>query len=213
MEARNWKDTHEWLRMIKTKLNLIDYQLTICWIPSHCNTFGNDKADALAEKGSKCQQKKAPVTMNIAKAKIKNVKWKIDHERAKEMFKERRNPKEIEKKWPMKIRSMFSRLRCDHATELKSYRKRIKLDAEDICIYCDMDAVDNIQHVLCECPALEGKRVRLHTEKFTASMMVTHPEICRKLLATRFTELNDDRKEVEDEGGGSSVTGCSGPQA
>ena len=52
LEARNWKDTHEWLRMIKTKLSQIEYQLTICWIPSHCNTFGNEKADALAEKGS-----------------------------------------------------------------------------------------------------------------------------------------------------------------
>ena len=212
LEARNWKDQHEWLKAIKIKLDRMKKKLTICWIPSHCNTYGNDRADALADKGAKCEQKDAPVTYNIAKAKIKNSKWQFEHDRAGEIYGERRKPKEAEKKWPMKIRSMFSRLRCDHATELKSYRKRIKLDQEDKCIHCDMDAVDNIKHILCECPQLEEKRRRLHPERFTVQMLTTHPEVCRKLLATRFEKLRDDRKEVEDEGGGSPAD-CTGPQA
>ena len=212
LETSNWKDTHEWLRAIKIKLDQMTHQLTICWIPSHCNTYGNDRADALADSGAKCEQKDAPVTCNIAKAKIKNVKWEVEHDRAKEIFGERRKPKDIEKSWPMKIRSMFSRLRCDHATQLKTYRKRIKLDLEDKCMHCDMDAIDNIEHILCKCPQLEWKRISLHPEKFTVSMLTTHPEVCRKLLATRFEQLSEVCKEVEDEGGGSPAD-CTGSQA
>ena len=47
------------------------------------------------------------------------------HERASKIFEERRRPRDVEKKWPMRVRSMFSRLRSGHATELKAYRKRI----------------------------------------------------------------------------------------
>ena len=212
LESWNWKDCHEWLRVIKNKLSALEERVTICWIPSHCNTYGNDMADRLAEKGSGCEQETAPVTLNIAKAKIKNEKWVVGHDRAKEVFGERRRPKDAEKKWPMKIRNVFRRMRCDHATELKCYRKRIKLDLSDLCIHCDLDAVENIKHVLTEYPQLEAKRRSLHPESFTVSMLTTHPEVCRKLLASRFTELKEVRKMVEDEGGG-SPSGCTELQA
>ena len=202
LEAWNWKDCHEWLRLIKTTLSKMEEQPIICWIPSHCNTYGNDKADRLADRGSKCDQDNAPVTFNITKAKIKNEKWKIGHERAREIFEDRRKPKDEESKWPMRVRNMFRRLRCDHATELKCYGKRIGLEASDMCIHCDMDAVENIRHVLTECPQLEARRRSLHPDRFTVSMMTTHPEVCRKLLASRFEELKECRKMVEDEGGG-----------
>ena len=212
LKAHNWKDSHEWLRVIKHKLNEMNNKITICWIPSHCNTYGNDKADQLAEKGTHCDQKDAPVTLSIAKAKIKNTKWKIDHKRAKEMYGERRRPKEIERKWPMNVRRLYSRLRSDHATELKVFRKRIGVDAEDKCIHCEMDAVENIEHVLCKCPHLEEKRIREHPDKFKTEMLVTEPEVCRRLLSTRFAKLNEGMKLVEDEGGG-SPTDCTGSQA
>ena len=130
-------------------------QVTICWVPYHCNTYGNDKADELTDKGAKCNQEEAPVTLNVARAKIKNEKWRVSHERASKIFEERRRPREVEKKWPMRVRSMFSRLRSGHATELKAYRKRIGLDISDLCIHCDMDAVEDIHHILCVCPQLE----------------------------------------------------------
>ena len=106
---------------------------------------------------------------------------------------------------------MFSRLRSGHATELKAYRKRIGLDVSDLCIHCDMDAVEDIHHILCVCPQLEETRRRLHPENFDDSMLTTHPEVCRKLMAKRFEKLNEEMKEVEDEGGG-SPSDCTGPQ-
>ena len=212
IKAQNWKDTHEWLKRIKQKLDEMRSQVTICWVPSHCNTYGNDKADELADKGAKCNQEEAPVTLNVARAKIKNEKWRVSHERASKIFEERRRPRDVEKKWPMRVRSMFSRLRSGHATELKAYRKRIGLDVSDLCIHCDMDAVEDIHHILCVCPQLEETRRRLHPENFVDSMLTMHLEVCRKLIAKRFEQLNEGMKEVEDEGGG-SPSDCTGPQA
>ena len=212
LKAQDWKDTHEWLRVIKHRLTEMTSKITICWIPSHCNTYGNDKADKLADRGTRCEQKDAPVTLNITKAKTKNTKWNIGHKRAKEMYGERRRPKEIERNWPMDVRRTYSRLRSDHATELKVFRKRIGLDSEDICIHCDMDAVETIEHVLCKCPQLEEKRNREHPGKFNTEMLVTNPEVCRRLLSSRYTKLQEGRRMVEDEGGG-SPTDCTGPQA
>ena len=79
----NWKDSHEWLRMIEAKLSATEQKVVICWVPSHCNVYGNEKADQLAERGSTLSQRDAPTTSGIIKAKIKNVKWTINHKRAK----------------------------------------------------------------------------------------------------------------------------------
>ena len=48
----------------------------------------------------------------------------------------------------MRVRSMFSRLRSGYATELKAYRKRIGLNVSELCIHCDMDAVEDIHHTV-----------------------------------------------------------------
>ena len=52
LEAKDWKDRHEWMKEIKTTLEGIRQELVICWVPSHCNTYGNEKADKLADEGS-----------------------------------------------------------------------------------------------------------------------------------------------------------------
>ena len=112
----------------------------------------------------------------------------------------------------MRVRSMFSRLRSGHATELKAYRKRIGLDVSELCIHCDMDAAEDNHHTLSVCPQLEEMRRRLHPENFVDSMLTTYPEVWRNLIVKRFEKLNEGMKEVEDEGGG-SPSDCTGPQA
>ena len=44
---------------------------TLLWVPSHCNIEGNDRADELAELGTKLNQTGVPVTDKIVKARIK----------------------------------------------------------------------------------------------------------------------------------------------
>ena len=39
------KDKHKWLRYIKALLSSNTKNIAICWVPSHCQVFGNEKAD------------------------------------------------------------------------------------------------------------------------------------------------------------------------
>ena len=51
----------------------------------------------------------------------------MSHERASNILEEIRRPRDVKKKLPMIVRSIFSRLRSGHVTKLKAYRKRIGL--------------------------------------------------------------------------------------
>ena len=189
LSSNKWKITHEWLKQIKNVLQKLKQTVTVCWVPSHCGTYGNEKADKLADTGASMSQTEAPVTFSIVQAKIRNVKWKIQHKRAADMFDERRKPKEEEKNWTENIRRTYARLRCDHAKELKAYQKRIEITNDGKCTHCDMNEEETIEHVLCRCPQLEAVRRREWPEPFTTKMLVANPELCRKVLARRFAAL------------------------
>ena len=211
IKTNSWKDEHEWMRKIKQLLDENTADLTLCWIPSHVETYGNDKADKLAELGTGRDQADAPVTFNIAKAKIKSRKWEITHPRAKETFLSMRKTKEIESSWPPRVKRLFARLRSGHAKELRSYRHRVGLDSQPFCIHCTADAPETIEHVLCHCDTLDASRLNLWPEEFKIDMLGSHPEVCRKLLVKRFTGLQIEKKMEEDQGGGDPV-GREGPQ-
>ena len=105
----------------------IKSDVTILWVPSHCNIDGNEKADELAKTGTSKDQSTVPITHSIRKAKIKARRWEVEHPRAKAMYKDRRKPQEdLERRWPRRVRTLFARLRADHAKELNYYREKIK---------------------------------------------------------------------------------------
>ena len=201
IKSNSWKDSHEWMCAVKKSLQNIKHKVMLCWVPSHCDTFGNDKADRLADEGAKMPQNNVPVTFNITRAKIKAEKWKPKHERAAKMFGERRKPKEIEKGWKERIKRLYGRLRSDHAEELRAYQKRVGIVSEGICIYCDTDEEETIEHVLCRCPQLECARREMWPAGFTVDMLVTHPDMCRELLGRRYPALRRTANPEEDGGG------------
>ena len=118
------------------------------------------------------------------------------------MFGERRSPKEEEKSWPGDVRRFYARLRSDHAKELRAYQKRIEMVSEGICIFCDTDEEETVEHVLCRCPQLECARREMWPSEFTIDMLVTHPEMCKKLLGKRYPALR--RTGITEEAGGGS---------
>ena len=126
LEENNWKDRDPWLKQIKKIIFDYPQEITLLWIPSHCGIEGNDKADELAKKGTEKNQEDIPVTHAIMKAKIKAQSWPLTHTRAEKTYQDLRKPNyKIEKEWPKRVRSLFSRLRTGHAVELKAYRHRI----------------------------------------------------------------------------------------
>ena len=85
-----------------------------------------------------------------------------------------------------KVRSLYSRLRTDHAIELKHYRHRIQLEDHALCEVC-MEEDETTEHILCRCESEEARRYQIHPGgQFTPAMMTTHPEECRELLERRF---------------------------
>ena len=206
LRQNHWKDDDPWLKQIKELLYHLQAEVTLLWIPSHCDTEGNEKADDLAKLGTKMSQASTPVPHKIVKAKIKNRKWKITHERAQKTYKRRRKPKmEIEKNWPVKVRSLFCRLRSGHAVELKRYRHEFLHTEEDGLCSEGCGKVEDIQHVLCECKKTKDARTTLCPRGVKIHMMTTKPNMCRKILMTKFGKLrlpqdDDDDGNDDDDG-------------
>ena len=188
LQNNNWRDTHETIKEIKRRLIENRADVTLCWIPSHCGTTGNERADALANEGTKERQDNTPVTFNIIRSKIRNEKWKIEHERAARTFQDRREPKtDIEAKWPMELRRKYSRFRSGHALELKHHRHFINMEEDSDC-ECG-EGKETIEHVLCHCSMLEERRRREYHGEVQLKLLVEEPEICRRILKGRYEKL------------------------
>ena len=190
LDNRCWKDPDYWLKEIKKELLNIKSKITLLWIPSHVNIPGNDRADELADRGTKMNQEDIPITHSIIKARIKKRPWTTTHERAREIYHQRKCPRlDIEKEWPREARTLYARLRSGHSNELRSYRHFIKSEDDPMCEEgCGVE--ETIKHVLCDCVATSEARQRLWHEPIQMEMMVTHPNICRKILSSKFKQLH-----------------------
>ena len=143
----------------------------------------------MANEGTKLEQVGVPVTHAITKAKIKAREWQIAHQNASAMYGDRRKPKEkVERKWPRRVRSLYARLRTNHAAELRYYQHKIGNIESPNCEWCDV--VEDIEHVITTCPTISEARVRNWHAPVEKTMLVTHPEVCRKILAFRYKVLN-----------------------
>ena len=190
LEANEWKNNDFHLTTIKNSVELIESRVILLWIPSHCDVRGNEVADQLANRGAKESQAGVPVSEKIMKARIRRRKWTFTQKskRVHKIYQQRRKPKiEIEKTWPRKVRTAYSRLRTGHSKLLAQYRYYIdKADSPDC--KCG-EGEETIEHLLCECKQLEAARRDLKLEGVSPDRMVTEPDICRQLLCQQFPEL------------------------
>ena len=180
IDKNNWKDKDPWLKKIKETLQKIEDEITVLWIPSHCDVGGNEKADELAKQGTLMDQHDTPVTHRIVKAKIKAARWRVEHERAIQTYGERRSPRlDIEEKWPRRVRTLYVWLRTQHSMELRwfTFHKLGVID-DPLCQECG--AEETIEHVLCKCPALLEECTRQWNGDVKIGMMVTEPEVWQK---------------------------------
>ena len=188
LKSNNWKDTDLFMREIKDKLAKIEGETTLLWVPSHCEIHGNDKADRLADRGTRLDQSDVPVSQKIVIAKIRGKKWSIEHARAKATYKDRRKPKfDVEKTWPRNVRMLYARLRTGHAKELAYYRYLIEADDDPMC-ECGKSE-ETIQHVMCECELLQSTRDEYALYNATMDTMVFEPDQSRIILSERFPGL------------------------
>jgi ribonuclease HI len=208
LDKNCWKDMDPWLKQIKDVLSDLMSQVTLLWIPAHCDIEGNERADELARRGTEMNQDSTIVTHKIIKAKIKNRQWQVTHQRAKETYQERHSPKfDVEKTWPKDIRTLYARLRTGHTTELRQFQDFIDAEEDGLCEHgCGVD--ETIKHVLCDCVATMEARARNCEEPVTISMMISRPEMCRKILASRYGELRLPEEKPEESQEQNGWMGC-----
>ena len=197
LDNGSWKDSDPWIKLIKDELHVVIPKVILLWIPSHCDVDGNERADELARKGAEMSQENIFVTHKIVKAKIKNKKWTIRNEKAASIYQSRRGPRfDIEGKWPRGVRSSFAQLRSGHSMELRYYRHKIGIDFSDLCP-SGCGVAETITHVLCDCVSTEEARRRNWHEAVTPSMLTTHPDITRRILATKYGDLQLPAKMLQ----------------
>lgn len=189
LKRNDWKDSDEWLKLVKHAIFRLNTLVGVLWIPSHCDVPGNERADELAKRGSTLDQSEVSVGRAIIKAKIRSTKWDITHPRAREIYQDKRSPRvEIESKWPRDVRIAFARLRTEHSKDLAYYRYKIETEDDPMCPECGEEE-ETLAHVLCRCAALEATRRQHLEEEVTVDMMVSKPELCRRILSQRFQSL------------------------
>ena len=194
----DWRDAQDWVRKIKLLSRLTSNNVTIIWVPSHCGVDGNEEADRLADLGTKMDQSQIPITLAIATAKIRKRKWSPTHKRALEIYQDKKKPKlEVERQWPRSVQSLYSRLRSNHAKELKQYMYRIDV-ADDPYCECN-EGEESTIHVLVHCSKLDSIRRSIMQEPVTPHHLVSEPEKSRQILATRFKDLNYSKHDSIEE--------------
>ena len=147
--------------------NFIDefsVNVTLQWIPSHCDIPGNESADRLAKEGASQEQPNLPVSLNTCKQIIKSntkIEWlntwaQSNKGRAIFPYMTRPNTDDPINSLGRKEQVTIFRLRSQHI-QLNMHLNRIKPEHPPACELCP-HPYETVKHFLFECPTLEDIR-------------------------------------------------------
>ncbi|GFR68164.1 ribonuclease H [Elysia marginata] len=149
---------------IDSFLKTYDVDLTLQWIPGHCNITGNERADTLAKKGSTAQQQNATTSFRTAQQIIRNnstEEWlngwatgKIG--RSLFTYMPTPNPKDSINSLERRDQVIIFRLRTHHAP-VNAHLNRIQPMTPPVCHFCDAP-YETTTHLLFQCTSLQDLR-------------------------------------------------------
>ena len=151
-------------KTISTFMNIFEVEVTLQWIPSHCEIPGNERADTLAKKGAQSEQPNIPVSLATAKQIIKaNNKierlnnWALCG-KGRSMFAHMPTPNKKDPNNTLKREDQVTifRLRTQHIP-LNAHLNRIKADHAPTCPLCDHPQ-ETVKHFLFDCEPLNDLR-------------------------------------------------------
>ena len=149
---------------INSLLTSYDIQLTLQWIPGHCDLPGNEKADKLAKEGAKQEQPNNPASYNNIRRILRNnskeewlKRWR-DGETGRAVFKELKEPNRNDSinSLTRKNQSAIFQLRTGHS-KLNFNLNRFDPCYTPLCRNCP-HPYETTEHVLFECQGLKTER-------------------------------------------------------
>ena len=181
--ARETTEVETW-KLLSNCSNIAKH-IHIQWIPGHARLASNYAADRIARLASRLEQDSQPIDMSSAQASIKRSMtrvWKrsIHHSQLEEAGKKPPNEKERNLNLSRKDRVTLSQLRTGgHSPLLGSYRKRIGIAEDD---HCECGEVDDLNHMLRECPITQNARLELMGPNPTTEILWTEPKTVLEFL-------------------------------
>ncbi|GFR68145.1 RNA-directed DNA polymerase from [Elysia marginata] len=145
-------------------LKIYDVDLTLQWIPGHCNITGNEIADTLTKKGSTAQQQNTTTSFRTAQQIIRNnstEEWLNGWATGKTgrslfTYMATPNPKDSINSLERRDQVIIFRLRTHHAPD-NAHLNRIQPMTPPVCHFCDAP-YETTTHLLFQCTSLQDLR-------------------------------------------------------
>ena len=144
---------------ITRKLDTLNREIIIQWIPSHVGIVGNERADALANEASGLKERAKPTTYKSAVATIKRTikDPSPSHARTAQVYQKLSRERDEKTLLSRRDAVMLARLRSGHSMLLAGYRTLMNPAESTSCPRCE-EANETVEHWLLDFPGTLAAR-------------------------------------------------------
>jgi ribonuclease HI len=149
------------------------HRVELCWVPGHSDIEGNEMADRLARAGSALDRALANTSIGVPLATVKRSIGETSFRLASYRWETTVGCRIARRLWPRYDRGMTAYLLALDRDSLRLLvgaitghcligvmATRMGVPGNDLCRSCgDEEAQEDIEHLLCECPALQERRL------------------------------------------------------
>lgn len=160
------------------------HSVLICWVPGHSGVDGNEKADELARAGSSMNENRADASIKIPLQSVMTSFDAATLNMTNRTWTTMDNCVISRKLWPRLNKKNTSYiLRLDRSSVatlvgvltghcvIGIMANRLRVPTNDFCRSCrDEEEPESVRHLLCECPALQRRRLATLGRRFFEEM-------------------------------------------
>ena len=171
------RSTNPELASVSKRLDSLRAELSIQWIPGHCDIPGNELADAAAKSASELDEERPPISVNAAWTTIKkNIRDPPPtHARIVATYTGHSSSRDASEIDNRSDQVLLARLRSGHHPAFRAYLHRMDPDVDPTCPICQ-NADHTLEHWLLDCPGTSAvKREMFGTHEGSLTWLSSHP--------------------------------------